>query len=78
MIEIIIDALVEGEKPPEIVKASYWDASDIPNEGDEVLVLQPDERGVNYVGDAVVTEVDDDHDLILLEVDWNSFRDVIE
>lgn len=63
---------------PEVYVAQFRDASVIPVIGDEVTVVQPDDDPTaDFVSTAVVTDVDVDHQLITMRVDWKSFRDVV-
>lgn len=55
--------------------ADSSDASRPVRPGERVVAVQPDDTGRDYVGDAVVVDVDSTHGVIYLEVDWDSFHD---
>jgi hypothetical protein len=62
---------------PEVYIARFRDASAIPSRDDEVTVVQPDDDPTaDFVSTGVVTDVDHEHRLITLRVDWKGFHDV--
>ncbi|WP_343573360.1 hypothetical protein [Mycobacterium sp.] len=62
---------------PELYIARFRDASAVPTINDEVTVIQPDDDPTaDFVSTAVVLDVDQEHRLITLRVDWKGFHDV--
>jgi hypothetical protein len=73
---VIVDpnSVVPGE--PTLTAARLADADRLPLVGEIVVASQPDTDGSDFAGTAEVVDVDTDYGLIMLRVDWSSFRDV--
>jgi hypothetical protein len=72
---IVVDPNSASRLHPDWSVALFDAADRVPNVGDKVFAVQPDIDGSNYVGNAVVKRVDDEHRLIYLVADWTSFSD---
>jgi len=70
---IVVDpnTVVPGE--PSLSAAFFADASRLPRVGESVYAVQPDDDAPSFIGAATVEEIDHNHQLIILRVDWRSF-----
>lgn len=74
-VTVAIDPNSFHPSDPAITVAEIKDANGTLNPGDEVLAVQRGDDGdPDFVGTASVTKVLDQHGLVYLAVDWNSFR----
>ncbi|MGR6523818.1 hypothetical protein ACU5JM_19465 [Rhodococcus erythropolis] len=74
-VTVAIDPNSFHPSDPAITVAEIEDANGALNPGDEVLAVQRGEDGdPDFVGTASVAKVLDQHGLVYLAVDWNSFR----
>ncbi|MDT5077106.1 MAG: hypothetical protein QOJ80_1743 [Mycobacterium sp.] len=64
---------------PELYVARFRDASEIPEVGDEVTVVQPDDDPdePDYVSVAAIIDVDQANELITMRVNWKGFHDAL-
>lgn len=75
MARLIVDPNRVSRSNPDLSSVGFEDADRIPDVGDQVLAVQPDEDGSAYVGRATVERIDLEHRLIFVRVDWESFAD---
>ena len=72
---IIVDPNSVSRRDPNLTAATFDDADRIPDVGEFVFAVQPDEDGASYIGSAHVAAVEEQYQLIYLRVDWASFSE---
>lgn len=76
-IEVNPNAYHGNRSDPQYYVARFRDATAIPDPGEVVTVIQPDDDpSADFVSTATVDDVDHDRRLIMLHVDWKGFHDV--
>jgi hypothetical protein len=78
-IRIEVNPNAYHHKDPDKYIARFREANRVPAVGDEVTVIQPDDDPAEpeYVSTAEILEVDQDHGLIVMRVDWKGFHDAL-
>ena len=74
---VTVDPNSASRLHPDWVAAGFEDADRLPEVGESVLAVQPEDDAPDYVGTAVVKLLDLEHKLLYLDVDWDSFVDEV-
>jgi hypothetical protein len=72
---VVVDPNAVSRVHPGKTVADTRESSRPVRRGEYVIAVQPDEYEADFVGHAIVADVDDLHGLIYLDVDWSSFHD---
>ena len=74
---IVVNPNAVNHLDPDVYVARFVDADNLPrNVGEIVTVIQPeDDPEPDFVSTAVVREIDHEHSLIYLDIEWDGFHD---
>jgi hypothetical protein len=74
---VIVDPNSSSRRDPSLSVARFADADRVPRVGETVVASQPDEDGSDFAGVATVVEINREHELIYLRVNWASFQNAV-